>query len=119
MRTFKDIECVYSYRHKNEELKGGKYKCFVISDKGSISFAVTEVGEQLLINEEVLKKALRENMSVETNGMYMYLDEEGITPLECIVHINIMPLVTNLYVTDTNNSIGISNFNLNRLLNIN
>lgn len=118
MRLFKDVECVYSYRDNNMELRGGKYDCSIVSDKGLISFAVIDVGEQLLINEDILMKALKENESIETNGVYLYLREENIDPVERTVHINVMPLVTNLYVTDSNNAIGLSNLKLRSILNI-
>jgi hypothetical protein len=44
MKIFKDIECVYSCMDENNELQGGKYNCVIVSDKGSISFIVTEIG---------------------------------------------------------------------------
>jgi hypothetical protein len=63
--------------------------------------------------------ALKENKSIEINGVYMCLREENIKPLDCLVHINIMSLVTSIDVTELNKSIGVSNFNLKKILNMN
>lgn len=118
MRLYENVECVYSYRDENQELQGGKYNCAVVRDKGSISFTVIEVGEQLLINEDILIKALQENERIETNGVYLYWRDQNMKPVECTVHINVMPLVTNLYVIDNNNAIGLGNINLKSILEI-
>lgn len=118
MKIFNDIECIYSYGDKNDELKGEKSKCKIVLDKGTISFLVKEVEEQFLIEEEILKQALINNQRVETNGVYKHVNKENIPSFQCKVNINIMPLTTNFYVVDCDNAIGISNFNLKRILDI-
>lgn len=115
MKVYKDVECVYSYRDENMNLKGGKYNCFIVSKDGSISFGIEEVKKQLLISQNVLKKALKKKISLETRGILMTIADD-IVPIECKVHINVMPLVTNMYVVDLNYSIGMNNFILEKIV---
>lgn len=116
MKIFNDIECIYSYRGKNDELKDEK--CRIVLDKGTISFFIKEVEEELLLDEEILRQTLINNQRVETNGVYKSVNKEDTPSLQCKVNINIMPLTTNFYVVNWDKVIGISNFNLKGILDI-
>ena len=118
MRIIKNIKCVYSYRDEKNNLKGGKYECTAVQGKGSISFHVNEFNKQLVIDEGFLREALRKNISLEINGVYFHYnpDIKEIKSKECIVHINVMPLVTNLYIVDLNEAIGLSNLELMKII---
>ncbi len=115
MRIRKNIKCVYSYRDEHDNLKGGKYECMILQDEGYVSFSVEEFKRQLIIEENFLKNALRKNESIEINGVY-YFNVEEKDRRECIVHINVMPLVTNLYIVDLNEAIGLSNLELIKII---
>lgn len=118
MRIIKNIKCVYSYRDEENNLKGGKYECTTVQGKGSISFCVNEFNRQLVIDEVFLKNALRENRSIEIKGACVNLNfnTKEIKAKECIVHINVMPLLTNLYIVDSKEAIGLSNLDLKRII---
>lgn len=118
MRIIENIQCVYSYRDENNNLKGGKYECTSVQGKGSISFCVNKFNKQLVIDEKFLKEALRKNESLEIDGAYVTLNSniKEIKTSKCIVHINVMPLVTNLYIVDSNEAIGLSNLELKSIM---
>lgn len=118
MRITKNIQCVYSYRDENSNLKGGKYECTAVQGKGSISFCVNEFNRQLVIDEGFLKDALRKNRSIEIDGAFVTLNfnTKQIESKGCIVHINVMPLLTNLFVVDSKEAIGLRNLDLKRIM---
>ncbi len=113
MKLFKGIPCVYSCRDEKIE-----YECSALSRNNSMSFAIEAVEEQLLLNEEILKKALSKEENLETDGVYMYMSNWSIIPVKSKVHITILPEVTNFYATNLNISIGIKNADLNKILDI-
>ncbi|CAI3223998.1 hypothetical protein CNEO2_170012 [Clostridium neonatale] len=119
MRIIKNVQSVYSYRDEDYNLKGGKYECMILHDEGYVSFSVEEFNRQLIIEEKFLKDALRKNESIEISGACLTLnfDTKETKSKECIIHINVMPLVTNLYIVDFDEAIGLSNFELKRILN--
>lgn len=115
MGKYREVQCVYSYRDDNMELRGGIYNCLVISESGSISFAVKDMDQQLLVNKKILRKAIKKKRSIETDGVYIVKKDGSPILTKCKVHINIMPLVTNMYVVGLDYSIGLSNFVLEEL----
>lgn len=118
MRIIKNVQSIYSYRDEDNNLKGGKYECMILQDEGYISFSVEEFKRQLIIEERFLKYALRKNESIEISGACLTLnfDTEETKSRECIIHINVMPLVTNLYIVDLNEAIGLSNLELMKII---
>jgi hypothetical protein len=65
-----------------------------------------------------VKQALIKKERVETNGLYIRKNNTDLLSAKCNVNINIMPLITSFYIVNSDNAIGVSNFNFKRILDI-
>ncbi|WP_026887087.1 hypothetical protein [Clostridium beijerinckii] len=116
MAIFDDIQCIYSFKDKNNKSRDEKRKCMVILDKGYIKLEIIGIHDQFFMEEKILRQAFESKNRIETKGIYK--DGENSLVLRIDININVLSLITSFYIVNLDNAIGISNFNLSKILTI-
>lgn len=117
MSLFNEVSCTFYHKENNMDFKAEEFECTVVTQSGSTSFGIYEIGLQFLINEKVLREAIFDCESIEVDGIYMDFTDKEVSPVKCKIKIDPDINKVGFNILNLNSVIRIKNEYLVKILN--